>query len=203
LYLFFFFALRHAVCISLFFCVCFIDRWLSFVIFWGHCVVCSFSIYALWLPLWYRQSLLKDCWINLSFWSLLHSSCIYNYLCYQCISSVKWVWIPLNLSLFILIYARLFLIVLIEARWYWCDLYWPLKVYFFIPYFRRSFHRWRPDKNHSLLLYLSLNWNHYIKHKLVVVCWRTIKSLLYNYNSWKLWHLIFDEYGGKITRNTC
>jgi hypothetical protein len=39
--------------------VCFVDRCLSFCTFsFGHCVVCSSSIYRLWLPLWYLQTLL-------------------------------------------------------------------------------------------------------------------------------------------------
>jgi hypothetical protein len=34
--------------------VCFVDRCLSFCTFsFGHCVVCSSSIYGFWLPLWY------------------------------------------------------------------------------------------------------------------------------------------------------
>jgi hypothetical protein len=44
------------VCVtrSIVFCVCFIDRCLSFCTFsWGHCIVCSSSIYRFWLPLWY------------------------------------------------------------------------------------------------------------------------------------------------------
>jgi hypothetical protein len=41
--------------------VCFVDRCLSFCTFsFGHCVVCSSSIYGFWLPLWYLQTLLKD-----------------------------------------------------------------------------------------------------------------------------------------------
>jgi hypothetical protein len=40
-------------------CVCFVDRCLSFCTFYfGHCVVCSSSIYGIWLPLWYLQTLL-------------------------------------------------------------------------------------------------------------------------------------------------
>ena len=39
---------------SLVLCVCFVNRSLSF----GHCVVCSSSIYGFWLPLWYLQTLL-------------------------------------------------------------------------------------------------------------------------------------------------
>jgi hypothetical protein len=39
--------------------VCFVDRCLSFWTFsFGHCVVCSSSIYGFWLPLWYLQTLL-------------------------------------------------------------------------------------------------------------------------------------------------
>ena len=34
--------------------VCFVDRCLSFCTFsFGHCVVCSSSIYRFWLPIWY------------------------------------------------------------------------------------------------------------------------------------------------------
>jgi hypothetical protein len=40
-------------------CICFVDRHLSFCTFYfGHCVVCSSSIYGFWLPLWYLQTLL-------------------------------------------------------------------------------------------------------------------------------------------------
>jgi hypothetical protein len=42
---------------SLVLCVCFVDRCLSFCTFsFGHCVVCSSSIYGFWLPLWYLQT---------------------------------------------------------------------------------------------------------------------------------------------------
>jgi hypothetical protein len=45
---------------SLLLCVCFVDRCLSFCPFsFGHCVVCSSSIYEFWLPLWYLQTLLR------------------------------------------------------------------------------------------------------------------------------------------------
>jgi hypothetical protein len=41
--------------------VCLVDCCLSFCTFsFGHCVVCSSSIYGFWLPLWYLQTLLKD-----------------------------------------------------------------------------------------------------------------------------------------------
>ena len=44
---------------SLGLCVCFVNRFLSFWPFsFGHCVVCSSSIYEFWLPLWYLQNLL-------------------------------------------------------------------------------------------------------------------------------------------------
>jgi hypothetical protein len=39
--------------------VCFADNCLSFYTFsFGHCVICSSSIYGLWLPLWYLKTLL-------------------------------------------------------------------------------------------------------------------------------------------------
>ena len=45
---------------SLVLCVCFVDRCLSFCTFsYGHCVVCSSSVYIFWLPLWYIQALFK------------------------------------------------------------------------------------------------------------------------------------------------
>ena len=50
------------VCVtwSLVIYVCFVDRCLYFCPFsFGHCVVCSSSIYGFWLPLWYLQTLLK------------------------------------------------------------------------------------------------------------------------------------------------
>ena len=45
--------------------VCFVDRCLFFCSFsFGHCVVCSSSIYGFWLSLWYLQTLLiKDNWL--------------------------------------------------------------------------------------------------------------------------------------------
>ena len=49
------------VCITRFLVlyVCFVDRCLSFCTFsFGHCFVCSSSIYGFWLPLWYLQTLL-------------------------------------------------------------------------------------------------------------------------------------------------
>jgi hypothetical protein len=51
------------VCVtrSLVLYVCFVDRCLSFCTFYfGHCVLCSSSIYELWLPIWYLQTLLKN-----------------------------------------------------------------------------------------------------------------------------------------------
>jgi hypothetical protein len=43
--------------------VCFVDRCLSFCTFsFGHCVVCSSSIYGFWFPLWYLQTLLLMVW---------------------------------------------------------------------------------------------------------------------------------------------
>ena len=40
--------------------ICFVDRCLSFCTFsFGHCVVCSSSIYGFCSPLWYLQTLLE------------------------------------------------------------------------------------------------------------------------------------------------
>ena len=50
---------------SLLLCVCFVDCCLSFCTFFCHCFVCSSSIYGLWLPLWYLQTLPKKMWIFL------------------------------------------------------------------------------------------------------------------------------------------
>ena len=50
---------RVRVTRSLGLCVCFVDRCLSFCPFsFGHCVVCSSSIYGFWVPLWYLQTIL-------------------------------------------------------------------------------------------------------------------------------------------------
>ena len=49
---------------SLVLCVCFVDHCLSFYPFsFGHCVVCSSSIYGFWLLLWYLQILLYLKWV--------------------------------------------------------------------------------------------------------------------------------------------
>ena len=43
------------------FCVCFVDHRLSFCPFsFGHCVVCSSSMYRFWLPFWCLQTHLKQ-----------------------------------------------------------------------------------------------------------------------------------------------
>ena len=50
---------RVRVARSLALCVCFVDRYLSFcTCSFGHCFVCSSSIYGFWLPLWYLHILL-------------------------------------------------------------------------------------------------------------------------------------------------
>ena len=37
--------------------LCFVDHWLSFSLFsFGHCVVCTSSIYGFWLPVWYLHT---------------------------------------------------------------------------------------------------------------------------------------------------
>ena len=49
--------------------VCVVDRCLSFsTCSFGHCVVCSSSIYGFWLPLWYLQTLLVL--LSFFFWPL-------------------------------------------------------------------------------------------------------------------------------------
>ena len=58
--------------------VCFVDRCLSFGTFsFGHCVICSSSIYRFWLPLWYLQTLLNSsnmtCLINFLFFLWFYS----------------------------------------------------------------------------------------------------------------------------------
>jgi hypothetical protein len=53
--------------------VCFVDRCFSFCTFsFGHCVVCSSSIYGFWLPFWYLQTLHKLTLVsNKKWWSNL------------------------------------------------------------------------------------------------------------------------------------
>ena len=46
--------------------VCFVDRSLSLCTFsFGHCVICSCSIYGFWLPLWYLQTVLEPSYQHL------------------------------------------------------------------------------------------------------------------------------------------
>jgi hypothetical protein len=51
---------------SLVLCICFVDRCLSFcTCSFGHCIVCSFSIYRFWLPpfgILYIQILITSLW---------------------------------------------------------------------------------------------------------------------------------------------
>ena len=59
---------------SLVLCVCFVDRCLSFCTFsFGHCVVCSFTIYEFWLPFWYLQTLLTRLLMNIGTKVLLNT----------------------------------------------------------------------------------------------------------------------------------
>jgi hypothetical protein len=63
---------------SLVFYVCFVYNYLSFSTFpFGHCVVCSFSIYGFRLPLWYLQTL-RDLQ-----WTIMHVSTIEQIFWYQ------------------------------------------------------------------------------------------------------------------------
>ena len=59
-FLWFFCYIGVLVTRSLVLCVCFVGRCLSFFMFsFGHCVVCSSSIYGFWLPLWHLQTFLN------------------------------------------------------------------------------------------------------------------------------------------------
>jgi hypothetical protein len=63
---------------SLVLSVCFVDRCLSFCTFsFGHCVVCSSSIYGFWLPLWYLQTLLIFIICSLVLFTSLGTCCIF------------------------------------------------------------------------------------------------------------------------------
>ena len=62
-------------------CACFVDRCSSLCTFsFGHCVVCSSSIYGFWLPLWYFQTLFIHWlpWIRLFCWKniLISINCV-------------------------------------------------------------------------------------------------------------------------------
>jgi hypothetical protein len=62
--------------------VCFVDRCLYFCTFsFGHCVVCSSSIYGFWLPLWYLQTLLNICLTKCYLWKLFNCT----YCCFMCL----------------------------------------------------------------------------------------------------------------------
>jgi hypothetical protein len=62
--------------------ICFVDRCLSFCTFsFGHCLVCSSSIYGFWLPLWYLQTLRKwylsyPFWIKVTFLTTPLNLCV-------------------------------------------------------------------------------------------------------------------------------
>jgi hypothetical protein len=72
---------------SLVVCACFVDRCLSFCSFsFGHCVVCSSSIYRFWSLIWYLQAHLRTCdflfaphiaCLSLLCWLIFH---IFNFL---------------------------------------------------------------------------------------------------------------------------
>ena len=56
-------------CYSIFSFICMFCRSLFILLYFfsfGHCVVCSASIYAFWLPLWYLQTLLNATFNNIS-----------------------------------------------------------------------------------------------------------------------------------------
>jgi hypothetical protein len=54
--------------ILLVWCVCLVDRCLTFCTFsYGHNVVCSSLIYGFWLPLWYLQTLIWKRWLHITY----------------------------------------------------------------------------------------------------------------------------------------
>jgi hypothetical protein len=81
---------------SLVLCVDFVDHCLSFCPFsFGHCIVCSSSIYGVWIPLWYLHivSVLVLC---VCFVDRCLSFCPFSFgHCVVCSSSIYGVWIPL------------------------------------------------------------------------------------------------------------
>jgi len=82
---------------SLVLCVCFVDRRLSFCPFsFGHCVVCSSSIYGSWLPLWHLQALLiiSTCLVRYSYMHL----CFFTLKCNFKQLEVVWTGRILNLK---------------------------------------------------------------------------------------------------------
>ena len=82
------------VTLSLALCVCFVDRCLSFCTSsFGHCVVCSTSIYGFWLSLWYLPTLLQIKQIEIIFWlSSEKLSDITNWFLYLIKKIVKQYW---------------------------------------------------------------------------------------------------------------
>jgi hypothetical protein len=78
---------------SLALCICFVDHCLFFCSFsFGHCVVCSSSIYGFWLPLWYLQTLLTQCWLPISTKRTItsHLYLLNKNKTYTCV--LKWPW---------------------------------------------------------------------------------------------------------------
>ena len=87
---------------SLVLCVCFVVRCLSFCSFsFGHCVVCSFSIYGLWLPLWYFQTLRTQCWSPISTKQTITSNfhLLNTNKTYTCVLNLHWKGICLNTNI--------------------------------------------------------------------------------------------------------
>jgi hypothetical protein len=76
--------------------LCFVDRCLSFCTFsFGHCVVCSSSIYGFWLPLWYLQTLLTlikywTCSLDLIFTKRINNSSILIIIFHETIWIFHW-----------------------------------------------------------------------------------------------------------------
>ena len=110
----------------------------------GHCVVCSSSIYGFWLPLWYLVAIVLSVLLLFTasdypfgiFWSLY---CLFFYLrllttplvsfghCVVCSSSIYGFWLPL----WYLVAIVLSVLLLFTASDYPFGIFWPLYCLFF------------------------------------------------------------------------
>jgi hypothetical protein len=84
---------------SLVLCVCFVDRCLSFCLLsFGHCVVCSSSMYGFWLLLWYLQTfrVTRSLVLYVCFVDYYLSFCLFSFgHCVVCSSSIYGFWLLL------------------------------------------------------------------------------------------------------------
>jgi hypothetical protein len=119
------------VCVtrSLVLCVCFVDRYLSFCLFsFGHCVVCSFSIYWFWLPLlmiFINMSFLKLKTTYSKSTRLQHNMHLHLILCVYFIHYIRFMCVFIHLHMifvFLYIYIWFFVRFLHIYIWFFgCD----------------------------------------------------------------------------------